>query len=326
MPFVRFVPQLLRPTAPIYQYNLVFSRNFSLNLVNKMRFAQFQRKGDENTRLGVLSDDGSSIVDLSGQPSVPNDMIQFIKSNVSLADLQDKVRTLPSESINDNGIQLLSPVTNPEKIVCIGLNYLGHCQEQNKEAPKEPMFFSKFASTLTGPTGNVILHSITDVSFVYIRSYGCRVIVNWTIWFAASRLGSWIGRHRGRRGKTCEEGKCIGLCVRIQCCSGYLSTRLAKTTQWWSIPNWQINGLVLSIGTSHCAQEYRLWSTQFESQLQHQWRSETEWQYEWIDFPHRRYYSSVVTVSGTRYRTKLAFHSRSFRFTEVSPWNRAMSF
>lgn len=128
-----------------------------------MRFAQFQRKGDGRTRLGALSDDGLSIVDLSGQTSVPNDMIEFIKSNISLSDLAANVNNLPSESIN-SGIELLSPVTNPEKIICIGLNYLGHCKEQNKEPPKEPMFFSKYASALTGPTGDVILHAITNVS------------------------------------------------------------------------------------------------------------------------------------------------------------------
>lgn len=172
MTLTSILPKLTRPTAVIFHNNNVsvlgahsinIYRKFSTTLAAKMRFAQFQRKDDECKRLGVLSEDGSSIVDLSGQTSVPNDMIQFIKSNVSLSEIEAKVKSLPSESVN-SGIELLSPVTDPEKIICIGLNYLGHCQEQNKEAPKEPMFFSKFASALTGPTGDVILHSITNVS------------------------------------------------------------------------------------------------------------------------------------------------------------------
>lgn len=131
-----------------------------------MRFIQFQRNGEKSKRLGVLSADGQTFVDLNNhQSSLPNDMIEFIQSNVSLKDVEAKVQSTKWESVND-GVSLLAPVSNPEKIVCIGLNYLGHCQEQKKEAPKEPMFFSKFNSTLTGPTGDVILHNISTVSYL----------------------------------------------------------------------------------------------------------------------------------------------------------------
>lgn len=177
MALASILSKLTRPTVAFFHngervlcvHSINIHRNLYSNSVSTMRFAQFQRTGDGRTRLGVLSEDGLSIVDLSCQASVPNDMIQFIKSNVSVVEVESKLKTLPSESIN-SGIELLPPVTNPEKIVCIGLNYLGHCQEQNKEAPKEPMFFSKFASALTGPTGDVILHSITNVS---IDSVNC---------------------------------------------------------------------------------------------------------------------------------------------------------
>lgn len=143
-------------------------RRYSSNSTNTMRFAQFQRKDDDRIGFGVLSEDGSSLVDLSGLKNVPNDMIRFIESNIDWNELGDVVRNTPSEPVT-SAIKFVSPVTNPEKIVCIGLNYLGHCQEQNKEPPKEPMFFSKFASALTGPTGDVILHSITNVSTLALQ-------------------------------------------------------------------------------------------------------------------------------------------------------------
>ena len=59
-------------------------------------------------------------------------------------------------------VKLLPPVTNPQKILCIGLNYRGHCEEQNKTVPTEPMFFSKYASALVGPTDNIVAHKISD--------------------------------------------------------------------------------------------------------------------------------------------------------------------
>lgn len=138
-----------------------FARTFSnSNIPNNMRFIQFQRNQNSKSGLGVISNDGTKFVDLSD--AYPSSMIEFIQANVPLSELEKRIESLKWEQIG--GVKLLAPVSNPEKIVCIGLNYLGHCLEQNKEPPSEPMFFSKFASTITGPTGDVILHDITTVS------------------------------------------------------------------------------------------------------------------------------------------------------------------
>lgn len=138
-----------------------FSRTYSSKPdSNRMRFVQYLRKNDTTPKLGAISDDGATLTDLSSQSGIPSDMITFIKENISVEDVAKKLTVLPSEKVNDN-ITLLPPVLNPEKIICIGLNYSGHCLEQNKQPPKEPMFFSKFNTALVGPTGNVIAHAIT---------------------------------------------------------------------------------------------------------------------------------------------------------------------
>lgn len=130
------------------------SRSLSTEITKAMRFIRFQRAADNEVRIGSLSDDGKSIAALPY-----NNMIELIKSNTTA----DVVQSSNWQPLTDD-IKLLAPIQNPEKIICIGLNYLGHCKEQNKEAPKEPMFFSKYASTITGPTGDVILHQISNVS------------------------------------------------------------------------------------------------------------------------------------------------------------------
>lgn len=144
---------------------LQFNRHYSFSTKDSaMRFIQFKKKSLNSTHLGLVSEDGASMVDLSAQCPHLKDMIQFIKSgNTGLQKIQEKIDDFKWECVSDD-IELLAPVSNPEKIICIGLNYAGHCLEQNKEPPKEPMFFSKFASTLVGPTGDVIHHNITTVS------------------------------------------------------------------------------------------------------------------------------------------------------------------
>jgi 2-keto-4-pentenoate hydratase/2-oxohepta-3-ene-1,7-dioic acid hydratase in catechol pathway len=47
-----------------------------------------------------------------------------------------------------NAVKLLPPVTNPAKILCIGLNYRDHAIEGNKPIPDEPVIFGKFPNTL----------------------------------------------------------------------------------------------------------------------------------------------------------------------------------
>jgi 2-keto-4-pentenoate hydratase/2-oxohepta-3-ene-1,7-dioic acid hydratase in catechol pathway len=50
-----------------------------------------------------------------------------------------------------NAVKLLPPITNPGKILCIGLNYRDHAIEGGKAIPTEPVLFGKFANTLIGP-------------------------------------------------------------------------------------------------------------------------------------------------------------------------------
>lgn len=41
-------------------------------------------------------------------------------------------------------------VTNPEKVICVGLNYLDHIAETGRARPTHPTLFPKFARSLTG--------------------------------------------------------------------------------------------------------------------------------------------------------------------------------
>ena len=52
-------------------------------------------------------------------------------------------------------VRLLPPVPAPGKIVCIGLNYRSHAQEQGTEPPETPAIFAKYANALV-PTGATV--------------------------------------------------------------------------------------------------------------------------------------------------------------------------
>ncbi|HWI21561.1 MAG TPA: fumarylacetoacetate hydrolase family protein [Baekduia sp.] len=53
------------------------------------------------------------------------------------------------------------PVTDPAKIICLGLNYRDHAAEANLPEPAAPMIFAKFANSLVGPTDDVVIPRVS---------------------------------------------------------------------------------------------------------------------------------------------------------------------
>jgi 2-keto-4-pentenoate hydratase/2-oxohepta-3-ene-1,7-dioic acid hydratase in catechol pathway len=49
------------------------------------------------------------------------------------------------------------PIERPGKIVCVGLNYRDHAEEQGVELPKEPLFFAKYTTALIGPGDAIVI-------------------------------------------------------------------------------------------------------------------------------------------------------------------------
>ena len=50
-----------------------------------------------------------------------------------------------------------SPIKNPTKVICVGLNYLGHIKESNAQTPAEPIIFMKAPETVIGPNDDVVV-------------------------------------------------------------------------------------------------------------------------------------------------------------------------
>lgn len=59
-------------------------------------------------------------------------------------------------------VRLGPPVPDPQKIVCLGLNYRDHAEEAGLEPPKAPMFFAKFANSLIGPHDTIVPPRTTE--------------------------------------------------------------------------------------------------------------------------------------------------------------------
>ena len=54
------------------------------------------------------------------------------------------------------------PIDRPGKIVCVGLNYRDHAEEQGVELPKAPLFFAKYTTSLIGPGDPIVIPSVVE--------------------------------------------------------------------------------------------------------------------------------------------------------------------
>jgi 2-keto-4-pentenoate hydratase/2-oxohepta-3-ene-1,7-dioic acid hydratase in catechol pathway len=52
------------------------------------------------------------------------------------------------------------PIERPRKIVCVGLNYRDHAEEQGVELPIEPLLFAKWPTSLIGPGEAIVIPPI----------------------------------------------------------------------------------------------------------------------------------------------------------------------
>ncbi len=63
--------------------------------------------------------------------------------------------TLPREALGSR--RIAAPIKNPTKVICVGLNYIGHIKESGAETPPEPIIFMKAPDCVVGPNDDVII-------------------------------------------------------------------------------------------------------------------------------------------------------------------------
>ena len=107
-----------------------------------MRWLSFEKDGIQS--FGYLNaDDG--VVDVGRITSYP-DLKAVIVDN-AMASLVDLRR---NSDFNLDEINYLPPVTNPDKILCVGLNYKAHQEETGRGGEDFPTIFVRFASAQIG--------------------------------------------------------------------------------------------------------------------------------------------------------------------------------
>src|SRR5215212_9747218 len=87
------------------------------------------------------------------RPLGHEDMIEFIEYGGSPEPGEDTV------SLGE--VRLHAPITRPQKVIGIGLNYEDHAAETGADIPEKPIVFAKYANTVIGPGETIRIPPIT---------------------------------------------------------------------------------------------------------------------------------------------------------------------
>ena len=107
-------------------------------------------------RAGVLLGAGVAPLEGLGAPSSSVRGLLEALDPAGLAELGEQAAAA-TELIPLAGLRLHAPVPDPQKIICLGLNYRDHAAETGQPIPTAPMWFAKFANSLRGGGEEVIL-------------------------------------------------------------------------------------------------------------------------------------------------------------------------
>jgi len=124
-------------------------------------------------RAGILVED--KIVDVSTAAKTAG--INFDSSEISNRAIiqlsqgeQSQLEAAARELAKSNGekvyltdnMLLGPPIPDPDKIICLGLNYKSHAEEAGFKPPETPILFAKYRNALTGPTSPIVLPKLSQ--------------------------------------------------------------------------------------------------------------------------------------------------------------------
>ena len=106
-----------------------------------MRFASFEWEGRPG--FGVVS--GDRIGDLTGDAGTLREAL----ARYGVDGLRERAAR-PGRTIPTAQVRWLPPITDPDKILCVGLNYFEHAKEAKMAVPEHPSLFVRFPGAQVG--------------------------------------------------------------------------------------------------------------------------------------------------------------------------------
>ena len=113
---------------------------------------------DGSPSYGIVNDAG--IADAGAALRSKYSTLRAVLAADALAELTEAASS--ASLLDPATVRYLSPITNPDKIICIGLNYMGHIIETGKEKPSYPSIFTRYPSSIVGQNEALICPKVSS--------------------------------------------------------------------------------------------------------------------------------------------------------------------
>ena len=124
-----------------------------------MKFLVFRQGGVNG--LAVANASGQFAGLASSDTGYPGDLETLVEQGrEALAAAHDVLAA--GQRIDLSSVTVLPPLSNPGKIICIGLNYADHSTESGFKQPDYPTLFPRFASSLIGAGAPIIRPVVSE--------------------------------------------------------------------------------------------------------------------------------------------------------------------
>ena len=211
-----------------------------------MRVSSFEVRGRRS--YGVVADDTIKAVSESLRERYPD--LRAVLAADALAELaEDDGDT----RFDLDSVTLLPPVPNPDKIICVGVNYRPHAEEMGRELPERPLLFVRFPGSIAGHNRPIVRPRVShrfdfEGEFAVIIGKRCRhvrrddamdVIAGYSCFMDGS-VRDWQ-RHTSQfiPGKNFEQSGAMGPCLVTRDEVGELAKLQLET---------RVNGAVMQQG------------------------------------------------------------------------------
>ena len=122
-----------------------------------MRLASFKANG--RAAYGAVT--GTGIIDLSRKLPQYTSLLDLLRAQ---AVAQARAAASGPADYRIEDVEMLPPIVNPEKNICVGINYPDRSAEykDNREAPKYPNLFCRFPTSLVGSGQPIVRPKVSD--------------------------------------------------------------------------------------------------------------------------------------------------------------------
>lgn len=122
-----------------------------------MRVCSFQL-ADGTASYGIAADNGVRDAGAAMRARFPD--LRAVLAAGALDAMKSASADAPTIPLS--AVTLLPPIPNPDKILCVGLNYLAHIEETGREVPKYPSIFTRHPSSVVGHDAEMIRPTASD--------------------------------------------------------------------------------------------------------------------------------------------------------------------